>query len=338
MKLKEVGIISKENHSSDQEELTPWQKEHLRYLKEHEKEQEKAAENSSEVDPISEAQSDSEKEVENKEEVTLTDTVEESQKPHVSFADRLPKLKKYRNKLLHKRLLILILIFAVPLVMVLYYVSPLSHLAAVNVSGNTHLSAEKVVQTAGLETGENLWQQFFNRKAAVQKLKKEVPRVKEAKIQFSSLNTFKLSLTEYQEVALLVDGKKYLPILEDGTIIRQSQSKADQGKIILENFSDQKKILATLKQYHQLSKALQSSVSQIEATPRADNDELLTLFMNDGNQVIVNISKLAEQLSYYPQVAKEMDEKGIVDMEVGIFAHPYEKKTAQSEETEESSE
>lgn len=209
MKLKEVGIISKENHSSDQEELTPWQKEHLRYLKEHEKEQEKAAENSSEVDPISEAQSDSEKEVENKEEVTLTDTVEESQKPHVSFADRLPKLKKYRNKLLHKRLLILILIFAVPLVMVLYYVSPLSHLAAVNVSGNTHLSAEKVVQTAGLETGENLWQQFFNRKAAVQKLKKEVPRVKEAKIQFSSLNTFKLSLTEYQEVALLVDGKKY---------------------------------------------------------------------------------------------------------------------------------
>src|SRR5699024_499429 len=165
-----------------------------------------------------------------------------------------------------------------------------------------------------------------------------VPRVKEAKIQFSSLNTFKLSLTEYQEVALLVDGKKYLPILEDGTIIRQSQSKADQGKIILENFSDQKKILATLKQYHQLSKALQSSVSQIEATPRADNDELLTLFMNDGNQVIVNISKLAEQLSYYPQVAKEMDEKGIVDMEVGIFAHPYEKKTAQSEEPEESSE
>ena len=48
--------------------------------------------------------------------------------------------------------------------------------------------------------------------------------------------------------------------------------------------------------------------------------------MNDGNRVIVNISDLSEKMAYYSQVAEQMDKPGIVDMEVGIFSYPYEKK------------
>ncbi len=65
--------------------------------------------------------------------------------------------------------------------------------------------------------------------------------------------------------------------------------------------------------------------------------------MNDGNQVIVNINNLANQMKYYSQVAKDMDEKGVIDMEVGIFSHPYgstqeTEESGQSEETTESEE
>ena len=38
---------------------------------------------------------------------------------------------------------------------------------------------------------------------------------------------------------------------------------------------------------------------------------------------IVIDSNMASQMKYYPQVVKDMDEKGIIDMEVGIFAYPY---------------
>ncbi|MBA0948564.1 cell division protein FtsQ, partial [Enterococcus gallinarum] len=56
---------------------------------------------------------------------------------------------------------------------------------------------------------------------------------------------------------------------------------------------------------------------------KESNKNLIQLNMNDGNQVIVNIQNLASQMKYYPQVAKEMKEKGVIDMEVGIFSYPY---------------
>ncbi len=59
--------------------------------------------------------------------------------------------------------------------------------------------------------------------------------------------------------------------------------------------------------------------------------------MNDGNQVILNINNLANQMKYYSQVAKDMDEKGVIDMEVGIYSYPYSstQETAESDSTEE---
>jgi len=42
---------------------------------------------------------------------------------------------------------------------------------------------------------------------------------------------------------------------------------------------------------------------------------------------------MSSQMKYYPQVAKEMDEKGVIDMEVGIFAYPYQTSESTTETT-----
>lgn len=228
--------------------------------------------------------------------------------------------------------------FAVPLLFTLYYISPLNSLAKVDVSGNHHIASKKVVRASGLQMNENLWKQYFERDQFTRKITRGFPRVKKAKIKFSSLNQFTIDVTEYKEVALLSKKGEYLPILENGQIVQEPQEKADKNKVILEDFTGQDKIMPTIKNYYKLPKEIQSGVSQINYTPSKNNDELLTIFMNDGNRVIINISNMDQQMHYYPQVAKEMDDKGIIDMEVGIFARPYDEKNTEDENNQEDSE
>lgn len=131
-------------------------------------------------------------------------------------------------------------------------------------------------------------------------------------------------------------------MIENGTVL--DEKVANPTKISLSWKSSK-----TL-QNQRINKAIQSviiritkAISEIKYTPRASNKNLIQLNMNDGNQVIVNINNLANQMKYYSQVAKDMDEKGVIDMEVGIFSHPYgstqeTEESGQSEETTESEE
>lgn len=329
-----MSIISKRdkrdrnssNEDDTHDELTPWQKEHLRYLKERENEEKDTNKSETNLENSKTVQEDMS---------SKTSFEEPTKKERVSFADRLPKLKNYRNKKLHKRLITIIMIFVVPLLFTLYYVSPLNSLAKVEVTGNQNIASKEIVASSGLQLNQNLWSQYFERDQFSRRLVRNFPRIKNATIKFSSLNQFKINVTEHKEVALLAKDGKYFPILENGQIVQEPQEKADKEKVILEDFTEQDHIMETIKNYYELPKEIQSGVSQINYTPTKDNDELITIFMNDGNRVILNVSNMDQQMAYYPQVAEEMDEKGIIDMEVGIFARPYDEKNEEDDKEQE---
>ena len=71
--------------------------------------------------------------------------------------------------------------------------------------------------------------------------------------------------------------------------------------------------------YNKLPQEIKQGISEIKYAPSKTNKDLINVYMNDGNRVIVNISDLSEKMAYYSQVAEQMDKPGIVDMEVGIF-------------------
>jgi len=303
--------------------LTPWQKEHLLYL-----------EKTGQVDSTIQLEEE-EKIEESTDEVEVSEEIQEESDERVSFADRLPKIKEYRSKKLYQRLFLLILLFLLPLLGTLYYISPLSKVSAITVMGNQKVPTETIVNESNLKNDESLWAQFFNRKTTVQQIKEKAPRVEHATIQIVHWNQLQINVTEYQEVAWLVEGKEYLPILASGYVIQEPQKEAGQDKVIFEGFKDKKVILRTLKAYDKLPKEIQEGISQVKYAPTKSNDQLLNLYMNDGNQVIVNISNMSSQMEYYPQVAKEMDKKGVIDMEVGIFAYPYQVSESTIETTAE---
>ncbi|MFS0962467.1 cell division protein FtsQ/DivIB [Enterococcus durans] len=329
------------NQSVDENNLTPWQKANRKYLAEHGKEEKEATKKAdNEVQPDeqeADAEPATEKDVpEHEHDAPSEDETEQTKAGgpyNGSFLNRLPNLKNQRNKVLYRRLALIITILGIPLIFLIYYVSPYSKLQAVTVSGNENVAAQTVITDTKLTMGTNIWKQYWHKADYINNLKEEQPRIENAQISFKTLNTFTLKVKEYKEIALVTKNGQYYPVMENGTVLSEKVANPTKNLPILDGFTNNEKIKSLTKEYNKLSAELQKAISEIKYTPSDTNKNLLRLNMNDGNQVIVNIQNLASQMKYYAQVAKDMDEKGVIDMEVGIFSYPYSESSAEAEQT-----
>ncbi|MEO5296410.1 cell division protein FtsQ/DivIB [Enterococcus cecorum] len=341
---KQSKLDKKEN---SQKKPTPWQEAHQKYLQEKTlmdkilKKNQEQEESESLVEPSEEVEQQENQEQEKNErpmiEILSSEKSTERTRENISFSDKLPKMKDYRQRKLYRRLALIISLFLIPLVGCIYYISPLGQLAKVDVIHNQQVPSEQIVKTANFKINEPLWEQYFSRQSAIQKIQKISPWIKAVNVKIVHFNQFQINVTEYHRVAYLLTGDKYYDILENGQVLKNpiTQDQLQSGLPILEGFTSNKLILKTLKAYHKLPEEFKQSISQIKSTPRAENDQLLTLNMNDQNQVLINIDQLTKKLPYYAKVASNMQEPGIVDMEVGLFTYPYpkeEKKTGDSSE------
>ena len=341
---KQSKLDKKEN---SQKKPTPWQEAHQKYLQEKTlmdkilKKNQEQEESESLIEPSEEVEQQENQEQEKNErpmiEILSSEKSTERTRENISFSDKLPKMKDYRQRKLYRRLALIISLFLIPLVGCIYYISPLGQLAKVDVIHNQQVPSEQIVKTANFKINEPLWEQYFSRQSAIQKIQKISPWIKAVNVKIVHFNQFQINVTEYHRVAYLLTGDKYYDILENGQVLKNpiTQDQLQSGLPILEGFTSKKLILKTLKAYHKLPEEFKQSISQIKSTPRAENDQLLTLNMNDQNQVLINIDQLTKKLPYYAKVASNMQEPGIVDMEVGLFTYPYpkeEKKTGDSSE------
>lgn len=321
----------------DQENLTPWQKENLEYMKKQGDDpvwhpsllRRKPTEETQQEDDSNQGEALEEEDPDQSIEI---DQEADKKKPsYESFADRLPNIKKERNQRLYRRLTLIVSVLLIAVLISLYFVSPLSKLGSINVVGNSNIDSEILIKQSGLEKGKGLWEQLWDRGVYEKKIQRGLPRVRKASISLSGINSFKIKINEYKVVALESEGEEYHPILENGKILNETLHVAESGKPIFENFQDESLIKELMISYADLSTEIKHGISEIKYAPSVTNKELVSLYMNDGNRVLVNIPQLSEKMAYYPQVAKQMDEAGIIDMEVGIFSYPYgNESTAES--------
>lgn len=326
-----------------EENLTPWQRENLEYMKQQGDEpvwQPSLLRRKPKEDP----QPQEEEQIETKTEEISTEVDQEAEKKKISyesFADRLPNIKKERNHRLYRRLTLIVSILLGAVIVALYFVSPLSKLGNITVAGNENIDSEVVIEKSGLSKGQGVWEQFLDKEIYEKKIKRIIPRVRNSTISLNGINSFKINITEYEVVALEAEGEKYHPVLENGKILKETVHTPESGKLIFENFKDEGLIKELMNSYAELSSEIKQGISEIRYAPSKVNKELVNLYMNDGNKVIVNIPQLAEKMSYYPQIANQMEQKGTIDMEVGIFSYPYGSESsteALEEQIEENSE
>lgn len=263
----------------------------------------------------------------------IRETRNQSNKNLKSLENTMPKLKKQRQKKLIARLIALILLFSFAILVVVYFISPLSKVDMLSVSGTKEVADQEIIDVSQIKSGDNLWKVFFERKEISKNLLSELPQVKSMKISFDGLNDYIIKIEEYQTVAYLAEENKYYNILENGKIVNESRKVSIGNPPIFKSFEENKALKAMIEQYKLLNENIQNSISEVEYTPSEIDDYLIKLYMNDGNEVVASIPSFAEKMIYYPDMVKKIgDQKGTFNIEVGAYFSPFEFNNEKKEE------
>ncbi len=259
----------------------------------------------------------------------------EKKKKDSSLEDKLPKLKEKRRKKMKQRLTLLLLLFSFAILVVVYFISPLSKIEKISVSGTSEVTDQSVIDASRIKSGEPLWETFFSRKEKEKLVKKQLSQVKSMNLKFDSINSYELTIDEYKTVAYLEKKDTYYNILENGKIVNESRKVSIGNQPIFINFKEGKVLKKMLEQYHLLKENIHNSISEIEYTPSKTDPYLIKIYMNDGNQVIASITSFAEKMAFYPDIVQKIgEEKGIINIEVGIYFLPFESGPSETNDDE----
>ncbi|WP_265455376.1 cell division protein FtsQ/DivIB [Enterococcus sp. HY326] len=326
----------------DEENLSPWQQANLTYMQQQgetplwqdKKEETTEAEDTEDMSGISDEVAEKQQQ---KAKLKVLDSTKKG-KRRKSYVETLPNLKEQTNKVLRRRIIILLLVFGIPLIILSYLVSPFSKLQNLTVSGNSEVSSDTIIASSNFSIGTNIFEEFFSREQLTAAVETDNPRIKSINVTLTGPTSLNIGVSEYQEAAVLLQDGVYYPILENGVVLTDTATDAIEGFPVLQDFSDQTIITETISGYQDIATDVQALIQVIQYTPSSDNPRLLTLTMTDGNQVLVPYTTFASQMQYYPQVASQMTENGVIDMEVGIFSYPYGTDQSTTSSTESSSE
>ena len=130
-----------------------------------------------------------------------------------SLEDKLPKLKEKRRKKMYRRLVSLLFLFSFAILIVVYFITPLSKVDQVSVSGTKEVTDQAIIDASQIRSGDSLWETFFSRNKIETTVKKQLPQVKSMKLKFNSINSYELVVSEYKTVASLEKGDEYYNIL-----------------------------------------------------------------------------------------------------------------------------
>ncbi|UDE95751.1 cell division protein FtsQ/DivIB [Carnobacterium viridans] len=228
----------------------------------------------------------------------------------------------------------LILLFSFAILIVVYFISPLSKVDIVSVRGTKEVADQEIIDESGIKSGGNLWEIFFERNKISGEVVSELPQVKSMKIVLDGLNDYTLEIQEYETVAYLVKDNKYYNILENGKIVNESRKVSIGNPPIFKEFEENKALKEMIAQYQSLNENIQNSISEVQYTPSEVDDYLIKLYMNDGNEVIASIPSFAEKMNYYPDMVKKVgDQKGTINIEVGAYFSPFKYSEDKKEES-----
>lgn len=242
----------------------------------------------------------------------------------VSLEDRIPKLKQQRRKKANKRLITLLFLFFLLIGCIIYFQSPLSRIKNITVKGNEMYSSKDVATLSGLSKETNIWK--IDKQSISEKLQ-SLPEIKSIQVQVRFPNSVNIQVVEHKRIAYLAKDGKFMVVLENGEIIEKTKAEIiPVSAPILIGFSNGEVLDEMVIGLEQLPDEIVNSISEIHHTPKETDEFSITLFMNDGFEVLATLRTFPEKMKHYPSIISQLDqhEKGIIDLEVGSFFKAYE--------------
>lgn len=252
-----------------------------------------------------------------------------------TLENHLPKLKEQRRKTMYRRLIPLLLLFSCAILIVVYFISPLSKVGTISVTGNKDVTDQRIIDASHLNSGLPLWETVRKDEEFTSSVLEDIPQIKSAELNQNGWNDIAIEVTEHKVIAYSHDKSSYFPILENGKIVNESRKVSLGNSPIFKGFSEGRPLNLLIEQYQLLNASVQNSISEIEHTPSDVDEYLITIYMNDGNHVIATLSSFAEKMNYYPDMLKKVgDQKGTINLEVGGFFTPFESGDESSSQEE----
>ncbi|MBT2581857.1 FtsQ-type POTRA domain-containing protein [Planococcus sp. ISL-109] len=237
----------------------------------------------------------------------------------IDIEERIPTLRERRRKRTNRKFAALLFIFVSLLLVLLYSQSTYSEIQSIDVTGAELFDGESYEQASTLEVGDSMWS--FDSEEIEQHIE-ALEWVETASVQKKWLTSVEIEIEEFVEMGYLDQGNSYQVVLSNGVVLNQPVTNI-KGPIFL-NFEDEAKREALVEQLVQTEPEVQNLISQIILDPEEERADYITIYMNDGNEIKAILSTLAEKINYYPSVTAQLEEqKGIIDMEVGIYFRSY---------------
>lgn len=252
----------------------------------------------------------------------------------IDIEERIPSLRERRKKRTNRKFVALLIVFLVLLAMVVYSQTKYSKLQDLAVAGAKLYAPVDYQQASGLEFGDSMWS--FTEKEIEEKLN-GLEWVKASRVEKKWLTGVEIHIAEQEKLGYMDNETGYQMVLANGYALEKPVTTVN-GPIFInfENADDRKKLAAQLTA---IDSEVFNLISQITLNPK-ESTPLVSLYMNDGNEVKGTLGTLAEKLNYYPSVIAQLEDgqKGIIDMEVGIFFRSYDDVYGPPKEGEEDEE
>ncbi|AMX85303.1 cell division protein FtsQ [Geobacillus subterraneus] len=242
----------------------------------------------------------------------------------VVLEDRVPKLKERRRQKANRRLILYLSFFFLFILCVLYFQSPLSAVKHVEVSGNRHLPAERIISLSGITKRTSFWK--VNEQNVEAKIARH-PEIKQAAVEKRLPNTIVIHVREWRRIAYVYNRQTFFPLLENGRLLKQEAAKtAPSDAPVLVGWKSGDAIAEMTGQLAELPAAVLGAMSEIHYKPNSEYEDRVVVYMNDGYEVSATIHNFADRLSHYPSIIAELDRnvKGVIHLEVGSYFVPYE--------------
>lgn len=249
----------------------------------------------------------------------------------ISIEDRIPKLKEQRKKKANRRLIFLLLLFFSLIAIIGYFQSPLSYVSSITVQNNIVYDTDFIISESGITLDDNIWS--LEKDKIVEKLK-ELPQIKSVEIVIKFPNHILINISEFRKIGYVYTNGNYIPVLENGKLLQEEQVDSVHSHApILFSFQEGTILDEMIKELEVIDEYVLNSISEIHSNPKASDQLAISVFMNDGNEVLATIRNFAEKIKYYPEIVSQLEpgKKGVIDIEVGSFFYEYNKKVESNE-------
>ena len=215
------------------------------------------------------------------------------------------RLRKDKRKRKLKRKIKVVLILFVMLLIAGYFVSDISRVHDINMTGLQEVSKDDIEKSISVHEGDIV---LFVNTGKIEDEIAKMPFIKKVKVTKSLLGSVQIEVEEAQKVAYCVIDKKTYVIDELGNV-----SETDDKDLIaslqstpqITKFKDLQLLKEFAKKYVNIPEIIKSQTSDIIYDPQKADETRLKFIMDDGKILYLRIEDMVEQLNKFDYEANK---------------------------------